>query len=124
MVSVTITSLIKALVLKRVRKAPVSGYRWPLVWAALAAILVGTIFTSLPKSMEWAELVIGIPAIAATSLFIIWRWAFGPEGRTLFRKLPRGDEADEEALPPRINCGRFWTDPASLNPVRSAESRV
>src|SRR3546814_12160175 len=55
MVSVTITSLIKALVLKRVLKAPVSGYRWPLVWAALAAILVGTIFTSLPKSMEWAE---------------------------------------------------------------------
>src|SRR3546814_10415409 len=38
MVSVTITSLIKALVLKRVLKAPVSGYRWPLVWAALAAI--------------------------------------------------------------------------------------
>src|SRR3546814_6878209 len=52
MVSVTITSLIKALVLKRVLKAPVSGYRWPLVWAALAAILVGTIFTSLPKRSE------------------------------------------------------------------------
>src|SRR3546814_6091363 len=38
MVSVTITSLIKALVLKRVLKAPVSGYRWPLVWAGLGAI--------------------------------------------------------------------------------------
>ncbi|RIA43937.1 O-antigen/teichoic acid export membrane protein [Hephaestia caeni] len=97
MVSVTITSLIKALVLKRVLKAPVSGYRWPLVWAALAAILIGTIFTSLPRNMEWAELVIGIPAIAATYLFIIWRWAFGPEDRTLFRKLPRGDEEAQPA---------------------------
>src|SRR3546814_12902679 len=105
MVSVTITSLIKALVLKRVLKAPVSGYRWPLVWAALAAILVGTIFTSLPKSMEWAELVIGIPAIAATYLFIIWRWAFGPEDRTLFRKMPPGDEGDGEGVAERKGVG-------------------
>ncbi|MCM8730417.1 lipopolysaccharide biosynthesis protein [Hephaestia sp. GCM10023244] len=91
MISVTITSLIKALVLKGVLKAPVSGYRWPLVWATLAAIVVGTIFTSLPKRLEWAELIVGIPAIAATFLFIIWRWAFGPEDRTLFSKAPPPD---------------------------------
>lgn len=98
MVSVAITSLIKALLLKHILKAPVSGYRWPLVWAALTAILVGTIFTSLPKRFEWTELVIGIPVIAAAYLFVIWKWAFGPEDRTLFKKLPGADEAPVPAI--------------------------
>src|SRR5690606_9476456 len=66
MVSVTITSAIKALLLRGILKAPVTGYRWPLVWAALTAILVGSAFTSLPHRYEWTELVIGIPAIAAS----------------------------------------------------------
>ena len=39
---------------------------------------------------------IGIPAIAASYLFVLWKWAFGPEDRTLFRKLPSADDA---ALP-------------------------
>ncbi len=93
MVSVTITSGIKALLLRGILKAPVTGYRWPLLWAALTAILVGTVFTSLPHRYEWTELVIGIPAIAASYLFVLWKWAFGPEDRTLFRKLPSADDA-------------------------------
>ena len=93
MLSVAITSTIKALLLRHILKAPVSGFRWPLVWAVLAAIAAGTVFTSLPHRFEWMELVFGIPAIAAAYIFVLWRWAFGPEDRTLFRKLPGPEEA-------------------------------
>jgi O-antigen/teichoic acid export membrane protein len=93
MVSVTITSAIKAGLLRHILKAPVTGFRWPLVWATLTAILVGSIFTSLPHRYEWTELLIGIPAIAGSYLFVLWRWAFGPEDRTLFKKLPSADDA-------------------------------
>jgi hypothetical protein len=59
-----------------------------MLWAALAAIVVGTAFTALPKRYEWVELLIGIPAIAATYFFILSKWAFGPEDRALFGKIP------------------------------------
>lgn len=88
MVSLAIGSLIKSRLLSRLLKAPVSGWRWPLVWAALVAIGVGSVFTSLPHRFEWAELVFGLPAIAASYLFVIWRFAFGPDDRALFRKVP------------------------------------
>ncbi|MGN6269515.1 MAG: lipopolysaccharide biosynthesis protein [Sphingomonas sp.] len=93
MVSVAITSTIKATLLKYILKARVSGFRWPLVWAALAAIVAGTLFTSLPHRYEWTELVFGIPAIVLAYGFVIWRWAFGPEDRKLFKKLPGAEEA-------------------------------
>lgn len=88
MISVAITSVIKAIFLRHILKARVSGFRWPLVWAALSAIAAGTVFTALPHRFEWAELALGIPAIVAAYGFVIWRWAFGPEDRKLFRKLP------------------------------------
>jgi O-antigen/teichoic acid export membrane protein len=98
MVSVTITSAIKAGLLRHILKAPVTGFRWPLVWATLTAILVGSIFTSLPHRYEWTELLIGIPAIAGSYLFELWRWAFGPEDRTLFKKLPSADDATRPVI--------------------------
>jgi O-antigen/teichoic acid export membrane protein len=91
--SVGITSIIKSTYLSRLLHARVSGLRLPLLWAALAAIVVGTIFTSLPKRLEWVELLIGIPAIGATYLSILYRWAFGPEDRALFGKIPSVEEA-------------------------------
>ncbi len=93
MISVGLTSVIKAGLLSRILGAPVSPLRWPLVWAALAAIAVGSAFAMLPHSYEWAQLVIGEPAIAATYLYILWRWAFGPADRALFGKMPDAEEA-------------------------------
>ncbi len=93
MLSLALTSVIKARVLGRLLRAPVSPLRWPLLWAALAAIAMGGAFTMLPHEYEWAQVVIGIPAIAATYLFILWRRAFGPADRALFSKMPRADEA-------------------------------
>lgn len=91
--SVGITSIIKSTYLSRLLRARVSGFRLPLVWAAIAAILVGSCFLALPKQLEWVEMLIGIPAIAASYLFILFRWAFGPEDRALFGKMPKIEEA-------------------------------
>ena len=89
MVSLSVTSILKSRLLSRLLSAPVSGWRWPLVWAAATAVAVGTVFTSLPHSMEWAELVFGLPLIALSYAAVLWRFAFGPEDRALFRRMPR-----------------------------------
>ena len=93
MASLGLTSVVKARLLGRILGAPVSPWRWPLVWAALAAIAVGSIFTALPPQYEWTELVFGEPAIAAAYLYVLWRWAFGPADRALFGRMPTADEA-------------------------------
>jgi uncharacterized membrane protein len=76
------------LLLKNLLKAPVSNWRWGLVWATAPAVIVGFAFTQLP---EWMELIFGIPAILATYGFVIWRKGFGEEDRLLFRKNVGGD---------------------------------
>ena len=88
MLSLTMTSLIKAAVLRRMLGAPVMAWRWSFVAAIAASVVVGTLFTLLPKRFEWAELLFGEPALVAAFLFVVWRWAFKPEDRTLFQKLP------------------------------------
>jgi len=94
MVALLAGSIVKANLLSRLLGAPVAGWRWPLVWAALAAMTVGILMTRLPKRFEWAELAIGEPLIAITYGFVLWKWAFGAEDRALFRKVPRADAID------------------------------
>ena len=89
MVALAAGSVTKTLFLKRLLGASVSPFRWPLVWAALVAILIGGAFTLLPKRFEWAELLIGVPAIAGSYCFVLWKWAFLDEDRALFRKTSR-----------------------------------
>lgn len=88
-ISLAVTSLVKSIFLSRLLGQPVSGWRWPLVLAAAAAGAVGWVAVQVP---EWAELLIGIPAIILTYGYILYRWAFRDEDRALFRKVPRGDE--------------------------------
>ena len=83
MVALALSSLIKALLLKHLLQAPVSNWRWALVYAAAPAVLVGYAFTWLP---EWMELVFGIPAILATYALVIWRRGFDDGDKVLFRK--------------------------------------
>ncbi|QNQ09122.1 lipopolysaccharide biosynthesis protein [Sphingomonas alpina] len=92
LLSVGLTSVIKSKFLSRLLDAGVAGWRWPLLWAALAAGLVGSAFTALPKSYEWAEAAIGIPAICGTYLFVLFKWAFRPADRALFGKIPKSGE--------------------------------
>ena len=83
LIALALSSLIKALMLKHLLKAPVSNWRWALVYAAAPAVVVGYAFTFVP---EWIELLFGVPAVLATYAFVIWRRGFGEEDKVLFRK--------------------------------------
>ena len=73
--------------------APVSGWRWPLIWAAAAAVAVGELVILLP---EWAELAFGIPAILIAFGAVMWVKGFGPEDRELFKMRKADIEELEE----------------------------
>jgi O-antigen/teichoic acid export membrane protein len=90
-------SIVKARLLHRLLGAPVSGWRWTLIWASVAAIAVGWLFTMLPPSLEWLELLGGIPSILLAFGVVIWTKGFGPEDRELFRM--GKDEIEELSLP-------------------------
>ena len=90
-------SVLKARLLSKLLGAPVQGWRWPIVWAAAAAVIVGAAFTALPKRFEWTELVFGIPVILLAFGFVIWKRGFTHDDRVLFRRT-RPDE--EATLPP------------------------
>jgi O-antigen/teichoic acid export membrane protein len=85
MIALGISSILKARLLCRILDAPVQGWRWPVVWASAAAVVVGFAFVSLPPRFEWLELALGIPAILATFGFVIWKRGFTHEDRVLFR---------------------------------------
>nr|WP_294168070.1 oligosaccharide flippase family protein [uncultured Sphingomonas sp.] len=97
MLALAFAAITKARLLSRLLEQPVSGWRWPLLWAAAAAIVVGQIAVLLP---EWLELALGIPAIMAAFGAVIWIKGFGPEDRELFR-MRKGDigELDGADLP-------------------------
>lgn len=97
-VALAVSSLVKALVLKTLLKAPVSNWRWALVYAAAPAVVVGFAFTYLP---EWVELAIGGPAILAVYLFVIWKRGFDDADKVLFRKNVVPAESAEGAANPR-----------------------
>lgn len=94
LIALSISSLIKALLLKKLLKAPVNNWRWALVYATAPAVLVGYLATLLP---EWAELLLGIPAILAVYGWVIWNRGFGPEDRVLFRKNVGPSQDEKEA---------------------------
>jgi O-antigen/teichoic acid export membrane protein len=96
MLALGLASILKARLLCRLLDAPVQGWRWPLVWAAAAAVVVGQGFTMLPHSLEWVELAIGIPAILAAFGTVVWLKGFTHDDRVLFR-LKKGEEPE---LPP------------------------
>lgn len=84
MLALAVASLIKARLLSGILGQSINNWRWPLVWAAAPAIVLGWLVTRyLP---EWAELAFGVPAILAAYFYVIWRRAFGPEDRILFRR--------------------------------------
>ena len=72
--------------LSRILGHSINNWRWALVWAAAAAVLVGQLAILLP---EWAELALGIPAIIGVYGYIIWTRGFGPEDRVLFSRKPK-----------------------------------
>ncbi len=98
MFALALASVLKARLLGRLLDAPVQGWRWSLIWAAAAAVVVGFGFTALPQAWEWTELAIGIPLVLFTFGFVVWKRGFTAEDRALFRK--HGKE--EPTLPPEL----------------------
>jgi hypothetical protein len=97
-VALAMASILKARLLCRILEAPVQGWRWPLIWAATGASLVGFAFTMLPKRFEWMELAFGIPCILLTFGAIVWTKGFTHDDRALFR-LKKSD-LESPSLPP------------------------
>jgi hypothetical protein len=91
--ALALASVLKASLLARLLGAPVSGWRWPLIWAAAGGTVVGALFTFLPQSLEWVELVFGIPAVLGVFGVILWTRGFTHEDRVLFR-MRSGDVPD------------------------------
>ena len=63
-------------------------------WILAAAVVIGELAILLP---EWAELVLGIPAILAAFGAVLWFKGFGPEDRELFRM--KKEDIEELSLP-------------------------
>jgi O-antigen/teichoic acid export membrane protein len=82
LLSLGFAAVAKSLLLSHLLHAPVSGWRWPLVWAAAAGVIAGELAILLP---EWAELLFGIPAILIAFGAMLWIKGFGPDDRELFR---------------------------------------
>jgi len=94
MISLGLAAIVKSRLLHHILGYPVSGWRWPLIWAAAAAMVVGQIAIRLP---EWAELAFGIPGILVAFGAVLWIKGFGPEDRELFKM--RKEDIEELSLP-------------------------
>ena len=94
LLALAFAAVTKSLLLCRILDGRVSGWRWPLIWAATAGALVGYLALLLP---EWAELLFGIPAILVAFGAVLWTKGFGPADRELFRM--RKADIDELRLP-------------------------
>jgi ABC-type xylose transport system permease subunit len=92
--ALALAAVAKALLLRKLLGAPVSGWRWELLWAALVAAIVGKAVTLLP---EWMELSVGIPAILLSFGGMLWWRGFSSEDRELFRM--RKSDIAELSLP-------------------------
>jgi O-antigen/teichoic acid export membrane protein len=104
-VTLALASIFKSRLLAAKLHAHVSGWRWDLIWAAVAGIVVGIPVRLLMS--EWLQLFVGIPLILGAFGAVLWTKGFGPEDRELFRlrkheveelQLPRPGEAGDAPL--------------------------
>lgn len=82
--SLGVASLLKARLLGKILGHPINNWRWPLIWAAAAAVPVGWLTQQIHP--WWLSLLVGIPLILLAYGTVIWHKGFGPEDRVLFRK--------------------------------------
>jgi len=97
MLALGIASIVKARMLSRLLDQPINNWRWALFPAVASASIAGSLVVYfLP---EWAELILGIPAILGLYCWVLWHKGFGPADRVLFRRHggdaagPAGDRA-------------------------------
>jgi O-antigen/teichoic acid export membrane protein len=90
LLALAFSAVAKSHLLSGILGGPVSGWRWALIWAAAAGVIVGQTAILMP---EWIELSFGIPAILLAFGYVLWTKGFGPEDRELFR-LRKSDLGD------------------------------
>ena len=93
MVALGFASLVKAVLLSKLLGHPINNWRWALIWATAAAVLVGQVAILLP---EWMELAFGVPAILGVYCWVIWTRGFGPDDKVLFSKRKRAEAGIQE----------------------------
>ncbi|GGE19064.1 hypothetical protein GCM10011529_26970 [Polymorphobacter glacialis] len=108
--SALILSVAKSRLLARTLNAPVAGWRWIMLIAAIPAFAAGLLFMQLP---EWFQLAIGQFLILAIFCGIIWRFGFKGADRLLFARGLRGatDAPGGGDFPP-------VTDTPSIPPIQ------
>lgn len=79
-------AVVKSWLLARVLNTPISIWRASLVICGLITGLVGLGFVMLPQSLEWVELIIGLPVTIGIYGWLTWKFAFKDADRALFRK--------------------------------------
>jgi O-antigen/teichoic acid export membrane protein len=94
MLALGTSSVIKAVMLSRILGQSINNWRWALIWAAAAAVIVGQAVILMP---EWAQLVFGIPVLLGAYGWIIWTRGFGPEDRVLFTRKVTQEEPSAAA---------------------------
>lgn len=82
-VALSFSSIAKARLLYRELDAPVSGWRWDLIWSTLAGVIVGAGVRYLLSG--FLQLILGVPAIMLAFGAVLWTKGFGQEDRQLFR---------------------------------------
>lgn len=82
-IALAFSSVSKSRLLKTELGAPVSGWRWDLIWAALAGVVVGGAVRYFLGGI--LQLIVGVPAIMIAFGAILWTTGFGPDDRQLFR---------------------------------------
>ncbi|HZU51979.1 MAG TPA: lipopolysaccharide biosynthesis protein [Sphingomicrobium sp.] len=96
-VALAFSSVTKSRLLRRELGAPVSGWRWDLIWSTIAGVIVGIGVRYFLTG--FLQLIIGVPLIMLAFGAVLWIKGFGPEDRELFklRKSEVQDLRDAEA---------------------------
>jgi O-antigen/teichoic acid export membrane protein len=96
MLALGIASIVKSRMLSRLLEQPINNWRLALFPAVASASVVGALAVRfLP---EWAELILGIPAILGLYCWVLWHKGFGPDDRVLFRRNVGAEVAAEAAV--------------------------
>lgn len=95
-VSLTIGSVVKTVLLSRILGASVAAIRPGMLAAIVASGGMGVAISKLP---EWTQLTLGIPLMLATYFLVLFKLAFGPEDRALFRRMPKEQDPVVDEFP-------------------------
>jgi hypothetical protein len=91
--ALTVSSVIKTFMLSRMLGAGVVSLRPGMLAAMIAAAGTGVAISKLP---EWAQMTGGIIAMLVVYFALLFKLAFGPEDRALFKRMPSAEERIEE----------------------------